>query len=50
MQILMALFGAIGSALATFGTAGLFMGGGALGGGWFWRRWRRRGRKPDKDD
>ncbi|WP_047092387.1 hypothetical protein [Aurantiacibacter marinus] len=42
VQILMALFGAIGSALAAFGLAGLLCGSGVLGGSWCWRAWRRR--------
>lgn len=45
VQILMALFGALGTALATFGVAGLLFGGGVLGGGWGLRAWRRRIRK-----
>ncbi|RJY09323.1 hypothetical protein [Aurantiacibacter aquimixticola] len=42
VQILMALFGAIGTALATFGVVGVLCGGGVLGGGWCWRAWKRR--------
>ncbi|WP_340588533.1 hypothetical protein [Erythrobacter alti] len=46
----MALFGAIGTALAMFGLAGLLCGGGLLGGNWCWRYWRgkRASRKPPK--
>lgn len=42
VQILMALLGAIGTAIATIGLTGLLFGSGAIGGGWGWRAWRRR--------
>lgn len=42
VQILMALFGAIGTAIATIGLTGLLFGGGVAGTGWGWRSWRRR--------
>lgn len=50
VQILMALFSAIGTALATFGVAGLLFGGGALGSGWGFRSWRRRRRLRKRTD
>lgn len=50
VQILMALMGAIGTAIATVGLTGLIFGGGVVGGGYGWRAWRRRMgmRKPPK--
>lgn len=42
VQFVMALFGAIGTAIASIGLTGLLFGGSVAGGGWGWRKWRRR--------
>lgn len=48
VQVLMALFGAIGTAIATIGIGGLLFGSGVAGGSWGWRAWRRRRRERRK--